>query len=178
MQLFLMCKLCSLIRWKVLVLASLQTGIIIKVLTKWTPSQYANSTYMCQRHQQLLVFLIPLIWAMTKNSITRDNYVPLAVNNTSVNVEWNNSVIVEDRKKNKNILMGFPCHMANNNASKAIQVFEEVADSSNVEELLVGAYVHFENSPKRKIFLLSFVSFVISTIVKPSSSAVSDGLVC
>ena len=68
--------------------------------------------------------------------------------------------------------------MANNNASKAIQVFEEVADSSNVEELLVGAYVHFENSPKRKIFLLSFVSFVISTIVKPSSSAVSDGLVC
>ena len=36
--------------------------------------------------------------------------------------------------------------MANNNASKASQAFEKVADNSNVEELLIGIYVHFDYS--------------------------------
>ena len=61
--------------------------------------------------------------------------------------------------------------MANNNTSKASQAFEKVADNSNVEELLIGIYVHFDYSWKRNIFLLSFVSFVISTIVEPWGSA-------
>ena len=60
---------------------------------------------------------------MARNGIAWDNYVSLAVNNTSLNVGRTNSVIVETRKKNKNMLMGFPCHMANNNASKSTQVF-------------------------------------------------------
>ena len=46
---------------------------------------------------------------MIKNGITWDDYVSLAVDNTLVNVAQNNSVIVEARKKNKNIiLMSFP----------------------------------------------------------------------
>ena len=45
---------------------------------------------------------------MTRNGITWDNYVSLTVNNTSVNVEQTNSVIVEARKRNKNMLMAFP----------------------------------------------------------------------
>ena len=49
--------------------------------------------------------------------------------------------------------MGFPCHIANNNASKATQAFENVANNSNMEEFLVGSYVHFDYSWKRKIFL-------------------------
>ena len=66
--------------------------------------------------------------------------------------------------------------MANNNVSKATQVFEKLADNSNVEEFLIGIYVHFDYSWKRKIFLFSFVSFVISAIVKPWGSALSTGL--
>ena len=68
--------------------------------------------------------------------------------------------------------------MANNNASKATQAFEKVADNSNVEEFIIGIYAHFDYSWKRNIFLLSFVGFVISTIVKPWGSAVSAGLAC
>ena len=52
-------------------------------------------------------------------------------------------------------------------------VFEKVAEKSSVEELLVGIY-----SSKRKIFLLSFVGFVINTILKSSSSAGYAGLTC
>ena len=36
--------------------------------------------------------------------------------------------------------------MANNNASKATQVFEKVADNSNVEEFIIDIYVHFDDS--------------------------------
>ena len=43
--------------------------------------------------------------AMMKNNITWDNCVSLAVDNTSVNVGHNNSVIVEARKKNKHIIL-------------------------------------------------------------------------
>ena len=43
--------------------------------------------------------------------------------------------------------------MANKVLSKAIQVFKKVADNSNVEELFVDIYVHFDYSSKRKIFL-------------------------
>ena len=59
--------------------------------------------------------------AMMKNSITWDNCVSLAVDNTSVNVGRNNSVIVES-------LMGCPCHIAHNAASKATKAFVKVAD--------------------------------------------------
>ena len=72
----------------------------------------------------------------------------MAVNNTSVNVGQTNSVIVEATKKNKNMLMGFTCHIANNKASKPTQIFEKVANNSKVEELLVGIYVHFGYSSK------------------------------
>ena len=68
--------------------------------------------------------------------------------------------------------------MANNNASKASQAFEKVADNSNVEEFLIDIYVHFDYSWKRNMLLLSFVSFVISTIAEPWGFAVSTGLAC
>ena len=68
---------------------------------------------------------------MARNGITWDNYVSLPVSNTSVNVGRTNSVIVEARKENKNMLMSFTCHMANNNARKSTQVFVKVADNSS-----------------------------------------------
>ena len=73
-----------------------------------------------------------------QNQYYMGNYVSLAVSNTSLNVGRTNSVIVQVRKKKKHMLMDFPCHMANNNnAVKSTQIFVKVADSSNVEELLV-----------------------------------------
>ena len=49
--------------------------------------------------------------------------------NTSVNVGRNNSVIVESHKKNEHIiLMGCPCHIVHNAASKATKAFVKVAD--------------------------------------------------
>ena len=36
--------------------------------------------------------------------------------------------------------------MANNNASKSIQIFVKIVDNSNVEELLLGINVHFDYS--------------------------------
>ena len=102
--------------------------------------------------------------ALAKNRITWDNCVSLAVNNTSVNVGRNSSVMTEARKKSKNIiLIGFPCHMTNNYASKATQVFVKVASNSNVEVIFTSFYVYFDYSSKSKIFLFSFVSCVIST---------------
>lgn len=83
---------------------------------------------------------------MARNGITWDNYVSLAVNNTLVKVGPANSVIVEAWKKNKSMLISFPCHMANNNASKSIQIFVKIVDNSNVEELLLGINVHFDYS--------------------------------
>ena len=68
--------------------------------------------------------------------------------------------------------------MANNNAIKATQAFEKVADNSNVEEFLIGIYVHFDYSWKWKIVLLSFVSILISAIVKPWGTKVSTGFAC
>ena len=83
---------------------------------------------------------------MARNGITWDNYVSLAVNNTLVKVGPANPIIVEAWKKIKNMLIGFPCHMANNNASKSIQIFVKIAANSNVEELLLGINVHFDYS--------------------------------
>ena len=57
---------------------STATAVIIKVFQKRTPSQGAYSTYSVhQSHQQLLVFLMLLIWAMARNVITWDNYMYL-----------------------------------------------------------------------------------------------------
>ena len=66
---------------------------------------------------------------MARKGITWDNYVSLAVSNTSVNVGRTNSVIVQAKWKKKNMLMGILCHMANNNASKSTQAFVKVADN-------------------------------------------------
>ena len=86
---------------------------------------------------------------MIKNGITWNNYVSLVVGNTLVNVGQNNSVIVEARQTNKNIiLMSFPSHMTNNNTSKATKVFVKVANNSSVEELFVSTYVHLDYSLK------------------------------
>ena len=98
--------------------------------------------------------------AMMKNNIKWDNCVSLAVGNTSVNVGHNNSVIVEARKKNEHIiLMGCPCHIAHNAASKATKAFVKVADNFDVEELLVDIYFHFDYSSKRKNLLVEFCEF-------------------
>ena len=66
------------------------------------------------------------------------NYAFLALNNTSLNVGQTNSVIVEARRNKKHMLMAFSHLLTNNNnASKSTQIFVKVADSSNVEELLL-----------------------------------------
>ena len=92
-----------------------------------------------------------------ENNITYDNCVSLAVDNTSLNVGRNNSVIVEARKKNEHIiLMGCQCHIAYNAASKATKAFVKVVDNFDVEELIVDIYFHFHYSPKRKTVFVEF----------------------
>ena len=55
---------------------------------------------MCPSTSSTVVEIFNAINAsMTKNDLTRDNCVLLAVDNTSVNVGRNNSVIVEASKK-------------------------------------------------------------------------------
>ena len=57
---------------------------------------------------------------MSKYSILWDKCVLLSVDNTSANIDHENSVIVEARKKDINvILMGCICHIAHNAAKKA-----------------------------------------------------------
>ena len=98
--------------------------------------------------------------AVMKNNITWDNCVSLTVDNTSVNVGRNNSVIVEARNKNEHIiLMGCPCHIAHNAASKATKAFVKVANNFNVEEILVDIYFHFDYSSKRKNLFVEFCEF-------------------
>ena len=72
---------------------------------------------------------------MMKNNITWDNCVSLAVDNTSISVGCNTSVIAEAQKKNKLIiLMGCPCHIAHNATSKATKAFVKIADNVDGEE--------------------------------------------
>ena len=98
--------------------------------------------------------------SMTKNDLTWDNCVSLAVDNTSVNVGRNNSVIVEAREKNGNIiLMGCPCHIAHNTASKATKAFVKIVDDFDIKELLVDIYFHFDYSSKRKKLFVEFCEF-------------------
>lgn len=98
--------------------------------------------------------------ALVKNDISWDKCVSLAVDNTSVNVGRHNSVIVEARKKNEDIiLMGCPCHVAHNTASKATNSFVKVANNFDVEQFLVDIYFHFDYSSKRKNLLAEFCEF-------------------
>ena len=84
-------------------------------------------------------------------------HVSSAVDNTSVNVGRHNSVIVEPRKKNEDIiLMGCPCHIAHNTASKATNSFVKVVNNFDVEQFLVNIYFHFDYSSKRKNLLGEF----------------------
>ena len=64
-----------------------------------------------------------IITAFENDRISWEKCTSLGVDNTSVNVGKHNSLILEARKKNKNILLtGCPCHMAHNTASKDTKV--------------------------------------------------------
>ena len=97
--------------------------------------------------------------AFIRNGVSWEHCVSLGVDNTSVNVGKHNSLIVEARKMNSNIiLMGCPCHMAHNTARKAEREFEKYVDF-NVEQLLIDIYFHFDYSSKRKNMLVEFCEF-------------------
>ena len=84
----------------------------------------------------------------------------LAVDNTSVNVGRHNSIIVEARKKNEDIiLMGCPCHIVHRTASKATNSFVKVANNFDVEQFLVDIYFHFDYLSKHKNLLTEFCEF-------------------
>ena len=89
------------------------------------------------------------------------NCIAFAVDNTSVNVGRQKSLIVEARKKNKQIvLMGCPCHIAHSTARKSTKAFfNHPLEHFDVEDLLVDIYFHFDHSSKRKNLLAQFNSF-------------------
>ena len=88
-----------------------------------------------------------------------DKCVSLCVDNTSVNVGQYNSVIMEARKKDSNIvLMGCACHIAPNAAKKATNAFSKIICFSS-EELLKDIYFHFDYSSKRKNLFAEFCNF-------------------
>ena len=98
--------------------------------------------------------------SMEKNMVSWDKCVSLGVDNTSMNVGKHNSVIVEARKKNKDIiLMGCPCHIVHNTVSKATKAFVNVVKEFDVEQLLVDVYFHFDYSSKRKNLLVQYCDF-------------------
>lgn len=93
------------------------------------------------------------------NRIPWEKCLSLEVNNTSVNVEKNKSIVVEGHKKNENIiLMGCPCHIAHNTAKKATGAFCWV-NNFNIEELLLDIYYHFHYTFKIKNLLADFCEF-------------------
>ena len=104
--------------------------------------------------------------AMSASNIPWENCIALGVDNTSVNVGKHNSLIVEARKKNEHIiLIGCPCHIAHNTASKSTKAFcGSLCKNFDVEELLIGIYFHFDYSSKERTFLQNFVHFVIKTM--------------
>ena len=76
-----------------------------------------------------------------------------------VNIGRNNSVIVEARKKNENIiLMGCPCHIAPNVASKVTKAFAKAVDNFDFIEV-VDICFHFDYLPKRKNLFVEFCEF-------------------
>ena len=88
-----------------------------------------------------------------------DKCVSLCVDNTSVNVGQYNSVIMEARKKDSNIvLMGCACHIAPNAAKKATNAFSKIICFIS-EELLKDIYFHFDYSSKRKNLFAEFCNF-------------------
>ena len=89
------------------------------------------------------------------------NCIAFGVDNTSANVGRHKSLIADAREKNENIvLMGSPCHIAQNAARKTTKAFcNHLLERFDVEELLVDIYFHFGNSSKRKNILAEFNSF-------------------
>ena len=64
-----------------------------------------------------------------------------------------------ERKIKDIILMGCPCHIAHNTASRATKSFVNVVKEFDVEQLLVDVYFHFDYSSKRKSLLVQYCDF-------------------
>ena len=81
------------------------------------------------------------------------------MDNISVNVGRYNSVIVEARKKNDNIiLMRCSYHITQNDAKKTTDASSKI-NRFSTEELLADIYFHFDYSSKRKNPFAEFCDF-------------------
>ena len=88
---------------------------------------------------------------MSKYGVLWDRCVLLGLHNTSVNVGCYDSVIIEARNKNKNIIfMGCPCQSYHPQCHKKVTEALSKINHSGVEKLLVDIYFHFKYSFKPK----------------------------
>ncbi|XP_066912218.1 uncharacterized protein, partial [Clytia hemisphaerica] len=93
------------------------------------------------------------------DQLSWDNCVAISLDNTSVNVGKNNSIMTRVLDKNENIFVnGCPCHIIHNTASKGAEAFSNETDF-DVEDFLVDLYYYFDKSSKRKVNLEDYCIF-------------------
>lgn len=96
---------------------------------------------------------------LSENEIPWHNCVSFGVDNTSVNIGRNNSIMTRALEKNSNIsFMGCPCNIMHNTASYAAKAYAEIT-GFNLEELAVDLFYYFDHSSKRKSHLQEYCEF-------------------
>ena len=99
--------------------------------------------------------------ALQKHELSWDKCIGFGVDNTSVNIGKNNSIMSRVLVQNNSIyFMGCPCHIAHNAACYASKAFCSDLKCFDVEEMLVDAYFWFDYSSKRKNAYSDFCQFV------------------
>ena len=96
---------------------------------------------------------------LSENKISWQNCVGFGVDNTSVNIGRNNSIMTRALEKNSKIsFMGCPCHIMHNTVSYAAKAYAQIT-SFNLEELAVDLFYYFDYSSKRKSNLQEYCGF-------------------
>lgn len=96
---------------------------------------------------------------LSESGILWDNCVGVGVDNTSVNIGRNNSIMTRVLEKNPNTaFMGCPCHIMHNTVSFAAKAYTEVT-GFNLEELAIDLFYYFDHSSKRKSNLQDYCEF-------------------
>ena len=92
--------------------------------------------------------------------VSKDNCVGMGMDNTSVNLGINNSIMTRVLEKNNSVYInGCLCHIIHNIANKGASsvALETVFD---IEDMLIDAFHWFDKSNKRKNTVQEFCEFM------------------
>ena len=97
---------------------------------------------------------------LSKVGVSWDNCVDIGMDNTSVNLGRNNSIMTRVLAKNDSIYVnGCPCHIVHNTANKSASSFA-LGTGFDIEDVLVDVFHWFDKSSKRKVTLEGFCEFM------------------